>query len=440
MFDLRLKIFKNDRLRRNCAPSTSSISHHQSHIPTGMSLIEVLISMFVLLFGLMGVAAIFPVGNHYVVEGEKYDLASGIAQNAFEELRARGMLQPEFWMYANVPLGTLAVPGSRFVMQKNSTDPEPGTFNMEYPPSATAPGPGNVFVIDPLGSANVNEIHFPFALQAIPPTLSNMWYVNRSQYAFSGPPYLPGTVWPVRRITLPQAGNFPMATGVAETIFRLRDDLSVDQPKKSDVPSIQRWDVDATNSLLRRQYKGNYSWLATIVPTTRTGVDALQPSHDAYGQIPCDVSVVVFRKRDETPSDTSERFTFAELLPGNELVIYALNTDPVTAKADLDAAVEDIRPGNWIALTGINRTTGDFIMKWYRILSLDDETVDIDVFTLGGARKGRRAMLIGPDWPATSAQQAAGFVGNLTACTFPGAISVVTKPLRMEATSLWSLE
>ena len=29
----------------------------------GISLMEVLISMFVLLFGLMGVAAIFPVGN-----------------------------------------------------------------------------------------------------------------------------------------------------------------------------------------------------------------------------------------------------------------------------------------------------------------------------------------------------------------------------------------
>src|SRR5688572_8247857 len=31
----------------------------------GISLLEVLISMFVLLFGLMGVAAVFPVGNHF---------------------------------------------------------------------------------------------------------------------------------------------------------------------------------------------------------------------------------------------------------------------------------------------------------------------------------------------------------------------------------------
>ena len=57
---------------------------------TGISLIEILISMFVLLFGLMGVAAIFPVGSHYTVEGEKFDFGSNLARNAFEELRTRG--------------------------------------------------------------------------------------------------------------------------------------------------------------------------------------------------------------------------------------------------------------------------------------------------------------------------------------------------------------
>jgi len=57
----------------------------------GISLVEILVSIFVLLFGLMGVAAIFPVGNHYVVEGEKFDLGSSLARNAFEEIKARGI-------------------------------------------------------------------------------------------------------------------------------------------------------------------------------------------------------------------------------------------------------------------------------------------------------------------------------------------------------------
>ena len=78
----------------------SEFVNPQSQIRNGISLMEVLISMFVMLFGLMGVAAIFPVGNYYVVEGEKHDLGSLLAANAFEELQTRGMLRPERWWYA----------------------------------------------------------------------------------------------------------------------------------------------------------------------------------------------------------------------------------------------------------------------------------------------------------------------------------------------------
>src|SRR4051794_34820033 len=69
----------------------------------GISLLEVLISMFVLLFGLMGVAAIFPVGNHYAGKGEQYERGAALADAAFAELKARGMLKPELWIYADQP-------------------------------------------------------------------------------------------------------------------------------------------------------------------------------------------------------------------------------------------------------------------------------------------------------------------------------------------------
>lgn len=416
-----------------------------------MSLIEVLISMFVMLFGLMGVAAIFPVGNYYVIEGEKFDLASGIAQNAFEELRARGVLRPDVWLYADVPpgtLGTTVAPRSRLVIE-DSAGTNPGAFNVVYPPNTTDPqGPGHAFVIDPLGADQNSHQWFPFNTAP-----GNPW--NAGDPTFP----LTGSTWPVRRITLPTpdpTGTFPfisMPSPVAETIFRLRDDLAVEQPDESDRPSIQRWDTadidpftgnsnntpkDLTDdSLLRRQYKGDYSWLATIVPTTGAGLEALQPANADYGEISCDVSIVIFRKRDETPSLSSERLIEAELLQGGELVIYS--TSGTLAKEAVDDAVDDIRPGNWISLMGVNQTTGDFVMKWYRILSLDDETIENeDVSTATGQFPLRRAMLIGPDWPAPTG--GATVVTNLRAGFFPGAISVVTKPLRMEATSLWKLE
>jgi len=410
-----------------------------------MSLIEVLISMFVLLFGLMGVAAIFPVGNFYVVEGEKFDLASGIAQNAFEELQARGMLNPRGWYYANGPNGR-ALNNLLFIQDNTGME---GFYNVPLPANVADPHPGHAFVLDPMGRA-AGVAAGTAELEGFP-----LWDIPSNQAAeVLGMPevwsdamvaanVVPGGTWPVRRITLPQAGGFPFTTEVAETIFRLRDDLAVEQPDENDQPSIQRWDTADPNNtpndltddtLLRRQYKGDYSWLATIVPTTVDRVEALQPANADYGNRTYDVSIVTFRKRVETPSAESERLIEAELLQGGELVIFDRNN----VKQNVDDAVEDIRPGNWIALMGVNPTTGDFVMKWYRLLSLDDETTEVGVVTTNSLRQGRRAMLIGPDWPAPVG--VAPVVTDLRVGIFPGVISVVTKPLRMEDTSLWSLE
>ncbi len=443
-----------------CAPSVLSVSSvvNPFRLPPSafrlrrqaMSLIEVLISMFVLLFGLMGVAAIFPVGNYYVIEGEKFDLASGIAQNAFEELRARGMLKPEFWYYGSLPPGTLGVNDQRVI--QNNTGPLPGAFNLQHPPGATNPaGAGHAFVFDPMSVAagrapNPLLPHldiFPYNIDAS----GNVVFGNPWN---SAPWNLTGGRWPVRRITILDTNGL-MSKEVAETIFRLRDDLAVEQPEESDRPSIQRWDLADPNNtpndltddtLLRRQYKGDYSWLATIVPTTGAGLAALQPSNADYGELGYDVSIVVFRKRDETPSAISERLIQAELLLGGELVIYSSNSNNTLAKQEVDDALDGLRTGNWISLMGVNQTTGDFVMKWYRLLTLDseEETGDINVPSLGPGFNaiGRRAMLIGPDWPAPPSNLT--YIPDLRAGILPDVISVVTKPLRMENTSLWDLE
>jgi len=364
----------------------------------GISLIEVLISMFVLLFGLMGVAAIFPVGNYYVVEGEKYDQGSALIQNALEEIEARGLLRPEAWLYGNSVSGT-----PFWVIQ------QAGLY------ADTIEGPGHAFVIDPFGSAENPLDLFPFA--AVP---NNPWGFTDQ---------LHGQRWPVRRVTLPvpdPGATFsliPMTTPVAETIFRLRDDLAVEQPDENDVPSVQRWSVDGTGALLSRQFKGDYSWLATVVPQTLSDLNGLQPA--VNGSSWCDVSVVVFRKRDTTPSAESERLVDAVLQTGGELELVIRGQ----ANGDLlDAAVEDIRPGKWICLMGVHQTTGAFVMKWYRLLALDDETIANTVN--GAATEGeyiRRAMLFGPEWPApVSALTTMGELVNLKAALLPGAISVLT--------------
>jgi Tfp pilus assembly protein PilV len=95
----------------------------------GISLLEVLISMFVLLFGLMGVAAIFPVGNHYAGKGEQFDRGSALAEAAFADLKARGMLTPEYWYYPTKPDGfTGGANVFNFIQSSLYTDPNPEFF------------------------------------------------------------------------------------------------------------------------------------------------------------------------------------------------------------------------------------------------------------------------------------------------------------------------
>lgn len=411
----------------------------------GISLMEVLISMFVMLFGLMGVAAIFPVGNYYVVEGEKHDLGSLLAANAFEELQVRGMLRPERWLYAGTSVSVLTDRGTNEVIQP--TDPNaspnaryPGLYNIR-PGGLSGPGPGHAWVIDPMSSANA--IAGTPHLDAWPQlfelngTLSdppeNPWNSNSSSYV-PGTVEIEGERWPVRRITLPQAGGIPLTSQVAEVIFRLRDDLAVEMPERDDVPSIQRWSTADLNNtpndpnddtLLSRQYQGNFSWLATVVPSTREALLGLQPA--SRGTYLYEVSVAVFYKRVPTPAAETERLINAEMIGTGELAIYATGANAIEI---VDAAVEEIRPSNWIAVMGVNQTTGTFMLKWYRLLALDDETHTQNLF-FAGTSQVRYAMLMGPDWPLGSYE-------NLRVAILPGIASVVTREMVLEQDSMWN--
>jgi hypothetical protein len=475
------------RRRRSALPTA------HCPLPTsrrGISLLEILISMFVLLFGLMGVAAIFPVGNHYAVEGEKYDRDVALADAAFAELAARGMLRPDRWLYAMSEPNFSDNVSTPVISQVNDLTNNPPLRKDEFAIpllSTTGEHPGYAFVIDPLGTAagaleynNVSIVPFPwfdvtdFGASAPTPNTD-----MPAEWTDAG---LAGDFWPIKRVTLdvdPRPGVHamggsdpgnprPMSAAQAESIFRLRDDLSVDLPAEDDRPGIQPWLMDDVNNTpdnpaddvpLARQYKGAYSWLATVVPTTADdlpdstdALEALQPAHPGYGQKYYDVSVAVFHKRSPaTPSPESERSIAAELLPGGELVMWSQNSDAV------DAAVEGVRPGHWIAVAGVvpssrfNAFTGFappmLAIKWYRLLSLDDETLDasdpqsrIVIHDSDGSPITpvfyRRAMLDGPDWPNVAGQN---YIPHLRALIMPGVIGVSTRSVKMEVpNSLWS--
>jgi hypothetical protein len=456
----------------------------------GISLIEVLISMFVLLFGLMGVAAIFPVGNHYAAQGDRYDRGGALTENAFAEIKARNLLQVDRWLYPEIPPGNLASNDRRVIQATNAagnaSQQQVGRFNVpldlgtvEFPQNrqivlprtvpvagytSTAVQPGFVFVLDPLGEANVeigqrtNDLNaFPYlSFNTNSPqgrtSTANFW-ANPS----SGTRALPAGRWPIRRITLPAVPADPLvpmgrgvtagvrnASGVAwgknvaEEMFSLRDELAIAIPEDTDLPGRQTWTMSGNGVPMTRSFSGSYSWLATIVPTRWEALAALQPADTNHGDYLYDVSVAVVYKRVPDPTLGGERAIAAQMFPGNELVLLAAdyNGQPSSRPSDIavvDNAVKEVREGQWIAVAGVHPTTGLLLLKWYRILSMDRETGVVDAQS-GGL--GRRLMLDGPDWPLFADSNGDLVARDLQAILVPGVVSVATRPMKITSTKL----
>jgi hypothetical protein len=268
-----------------------------------------LIAMGLLTLGLLGVAAIFPVGGYYMQKATIFDNGSAIAQAVMNDIVARGMLNPRTWRVM-VPLGTLPLP-SDFAYPPPYR-PIPGTFTRPLGPalsesifqqasstnsSLIVTQFGSAFVLDPIGVAamafpdqsgqpswNAGASGFPASANEV--FRAKMNYANWQSW---------GGNWPVRRVTF-QSPNSPwqMDRITAEHYFRGGDDLATDLPDRDDRPAAQNWDVDKNGTPLARQWTGDYSWLVTVVPTTNAALEGIARNPEGFAY---DVSVVVFYKR-----------------------------------------------------------------------------------------------------------------------------------------------
>ncbi len=81
-------------LQTRCLPGIASRRR-------GLTLLEVLIAIFVLLFGLLGVLALIPVAMYRMNQALTADRATAVAQAAMEEIKVRGMLDPAMWVRRN---------------------------------------------------------------------------------------------------------------------------------------------------------------------------------------------------------------------------------------------------------------------------------------------------------------------------------------------------
>jgi hypothetical protein len=445
-----------------------------------ISLTEVLISMGILTVGLLGVAALFPVGGFYMQKAEVADRGSAIAQAVMSDIVARGMLNPGSWFvmvppnrpgpeYASfpsdgklspVPLGqlsreTFTRPYALTLgeaLEKAPSEPDPAVISKQF---------GNAVVIDPMG----------VAAMAFPDQTSKSWHGISSVFPASAYLIYPnndatwnslwgawGQIWPVRRATFRDSSTgWQMYATAAEHYFRGNDELGTDLPARDDRPARQNWDIADSNGSplpLARQWQGDYSWLVTVVPTTNAARNGLARNPEGHSY---DVSVVVFYKRVLPPgavpvAQTSslgvtefrrtmgrtERAVRARILStglnGGEVVLEAM-TDGIS-----ESAFQNLRTGQWIMLCGPhpNSTSTDprFVLNWYQVLSIEGRDARLNSNgtqtppPAAGEPERRVVALRGPQWPWNPSDYVSDY---LCGGIFGGAVAVHTKTMRLES-------
>jgi hypothetical protein len=448
----------------------------------GLNLTEVLIAMGILTLGLLGVAAIFPVGGFYMQKAEISDRGSAIAQAVMNDITARGMLNPWAWyvMTPNPLSNDPKDPNFRFPFLdgKYTPVPPPPTSTFTRPFAETLnegirqitgvpnlPQPVATILTKQFGSAYIlDPMHV--AATALPSTLSNF---NRVCYAFpasawksfarNGGPYYSHTgwdpwkaanptklTWPIRRVTLQQTHGWQLDARVAEHYFRGSDDLVTDFPDRDDRPASQNWEVLVANNVthpMARQWTGDYSWIVCVVPTTYAARNGMAQNPESFSY---DVSVVVFYKRSlpavppatGTDSDvisSFERSVGAKIvstgLTGGELLLTDLRDIPG------ESAFTNLKAGQWIMLCGPhpNSTTTEprFVLNWYQVISIDSERTS---GILNDPAIERLVTVRGPQWPWQPSPNGVTDYGHLSndLCVgiCRGAVAVHTKTLRLD--------
>lgn len=457
----------------------------------GLTLVEVLVSMGIMTIGLLGVASLFPVGGHYMQQGEVADTANAIAQAALDDAIIRGHLNPENWVVHDAysassgrfsefltgeGLSGQGIPFNGTGLKDSLSLVTAKVFNLDKFGTQVRPAiHGDAFVIDPLGITSILKDDslgnllttrgdysmpmrsFPGISSFIPSSTKwSPWFAN-------------GGMWSVRRITLAPTTQwlnhselYQYQQPAARALFTANDDLSLSLPDDSDSPARQRletWQNTSNGNAIQpasRQSGGNYSWIISVSPGSSEARDALATQPDAH---PYDVSVVVFHKRvlgeGYDGALEAERLVTAKVVTtgtaGGELLLERRATESSDPYTNFPSPFEELRSGQYVMLTGPHPLSTNnrpmLFNQWYKVQSIEDSGSSTingsdDEIVLDREEKVL-VSLRGPDWPWQPAGDLSDTNDNellpndLRVTIVPGAVAVHTKTMRLESGSSW---
>lgn len=365
-------------------------------VQLGVTLIEVIFSIGVILVGLVGIVSILPLAGRRAQDSISISAGSAMCDSVFHELKTRGFL-------------------ARGLLYNVDTFAAIGRASIPLTPFQS-------FCIDPMFVANRN----PRATNPLP-TFSNLYEPRLFPYydQIHDPTQDPSTgyteTWPVVQPRLLRVGireEFVVPPATVQGSISVEESLSLVE-RRDDIPAIRPKDktlsatmkgvnaVSSGSDFGKQLASGEFSWIATVNPL---------PGNEFAS-----VAVAIIRNRDrdfELPTTTT-----APARPdGNQIgerlayVTYATGfrggAGGVIHIVSNQNTVSKVLTGDWLMMS---RTTpsGD-VHRWYRVSAVDGDAIKqtravAEDTTAGSERSGlpgtgtrevwsRKLYLDGPDW------------------------------------------
>ena len=397
----------------------------------GLTLIEILMTIFVLAIGLLGVAALMPVGSYQMQRGQIAQRVSEIGPSALDLVEASNMHSPERWLDVNGKAFDAVDPDDP-ADASDRTDPVRIACRITGTPSATSfpisqplrdtlpPDVGAGFVAEFFrcqnaslygeqwradddddddddsvtvtylgsGTAPTPQADDVFVLRRCEPFAIDPLYMYHSNGGTGD--FVPADSMP--RITV----SGVLSQAAAEAIFQNDEDLIVVEDEDSGFPSGRAVWGPSADDPIKAKSEGNYSWLATFSPGEKaTGSDPKQWT----------VSVAVFYKRPlGLGAESQWTVPFSTSGGNNGYTTVTLDgSTPALLYEDNDASGDFSREGGdqmrikrrqWGLVTFLDGS--ERRARWYRV-----GTVQKPTSATGNSIKIR---LIGPDLPSGSAK------------------------------------
>ncbi len=378
----------------------------------GFTLLEVLIAMFIIMFGLLGIAALLPIASQDMSRAARADRAATCGRSALAEVRVRQLCDPMGW------LG----------VQTGGPPPVFGPVVQTVPPGVPVLDARESYAIDPLYLAyhadKPGAGQFPFNPDANNPAAPLVW------------PAPVNWPWSMRRITLDRAGpTLAAQQAVFDRIFVWQDDVAFGRPADQALRATPVFSGPQGGPEYL-SYEGRFSWMLTVCPA---GAQEVIINNTPVLPVPRKqtfrVSVVVFdRRRFEPPGPSgdpneppAERWADVVGFPSAVGGVSQGGGDVVLQASDPSWLA--VRQGEWLMLAGLELVPSPpapqpyyrRVYRWYRILAMGD------IETNPPNPPQRLVTLAGPDW-----MTAWNVGGQAKAALFHGVVGVYTEIVEIE--------